>query len=527
MPQTLGIDVLWLSPIYTSPQDDNGYDIADYQDIDPTFGTLADVDELIAQAHARGIRLVMDLVVNHTSDEHPWFVESRSSTDNPKRDWYWWRAPSEKGAKGAGTAPNNWESFFSGSAWELDEASGEYYLHLFSRKQPDLNWENPEVREAVHAMMRWWLDRGIDGFRMDVINMVSKVTSLPDGEPIPGNSGLGDGTPHFLNGPRIHEFLQEMHASVFEGRAEKLLTVGEMPGVTVDEAIHYTDPERREVDMVFQFEHVGLDHGDHKWDRRTLDLRELKRSLGRWQDGLAAVGWNSLYWNNHDQPRAVSRFGSDVPDHRVASAKLLGTVLHLHRGTPYVYQGEELGMTNVPFPTHEDFLDIESVNYYRMAVESGSDAEAVLGNLRLGSRDNARSPMQWDTSEHGGFTTGTPWFAANPNFTQINAAAAVADDDSVFHHYRRVIELRHTEPAVGHGDFHLLAAEHPTLYAFTRAHEGVELLVVANFSGDELALDVVEHLDAWADSTLLLGNVSAPTCVTAPLRAWEARILRR
>ncbi|MGA8978506.1 MAG: alpha-amylase family glycosyl hydrolase, partial [Pedococcus sp.] len=376
-------------------------------------------------------------------------------------------------------------------------------------------------------MMRWWLDRGVDGFRMDVINMISKVTSLPDGDPIPGNSGLGDGTPHILNGPRIHEFLQEMHASVFEGRAQKLLTVGEMPGVTVEDAILYTDPERHEVDMVFQFEHVGLDHGDHKWDRHALDLRDLKTSLGRWQDGLAEVGWNSLYWNNHDQPRAVSRFGSDSPEHRVASAKLLGTVLHLHRGTPYVYQGEELGMTNVPFPSSEDFLDIESVNYYRMAIESGSDAEAVLGNLRLGSRDNARSPMQWDTSEHGGFTTGTPWFATNPNFTQINAAAQVADDDSVFHHYRRVIELRHTEPAVGHGDFHMLAAGHPTLYAFTRAHEGVELLVVANFSGDELALDVLDDLDGWADSTLLLGNIADPVSVTAPLRAWEARVLRR
>ncbi|KQU67711.1 alpha-amylase [Phycicoccus sp. Root101] len=523
---TLGIDVLWLSPIYTSPQDDNGYDIADYQDIDPTFGTLADVDELIAQAHARGIRIVMDLVVNHTSDEHPWFVESRSSTDNPKRDWYWWRSPGES-ADGSPTAPNNWESFFSGPAWELDEVSGEYYLHLFSRKQPDLNWENPEVREAVYSMMRWWLDRGVDGFRMDVINMISKVTSLPDGEPIPGSPGLGDGTPHFLNGPRIHEFLQEMHASVFEGRAEKLLTVGEMPGVTVDDAVLYTDPERHEVDMVFQFEHVGLDHGDHKWDRRTLDLRELKTSLGRWQEGLAETGWNSLYWNNHDQPRAVSRFGSDAPEHRVASAKLLGTVLHLHRGTPYVYQGEELGMTNVPFASSEDFLDIESVNYYRMAVESGSDAASVLDNLRIGSRDNARSPMQWDSTDHGGFTTGTPWFRANPNYVEINAEAEVADDDSVFHHYRRVIELRHTEPAVGHGDFQMLAADHPTLYAFTRSHEGVELLVVANFSGDELALDVLDDLDGWAGSTLLLGNVGEPSSVTAPLRAWEARVLRR
>jgi oligo-1,6-glucosidase len=526
--EQLGVDVVWLSPIYTSPQDDNGYDIVDYQDIDPTFGTLADVDSLIEQAHARGIRIVMDLVVNHTSDEHPWFVESRSSKDNPKRDWYWWRTPREGHAPGSeGAEPTNWESFFSGPAWELDEASGEYYLHLFSRKQPDLNWENPEVREAVYAMMRWWLDRGIDGFRMDVINMISKVIPLPDGAPLP-MSRLGDGTPHFLNGPRIHEFLQEMHASVFEGRTEKLLTVGEMPGVTVEDAVLYTDPARNEVDMVFQFEHVGLDIGAHKWDRGRVDLRDLKASLGRWQEALAEVGWNSLYWNNHDQPRAVSRFGSDAPEHRVASAKLLATVLHLHRGTPYVYQGEELGMTNVPFATAADFLDIESVNYYALAAAAGGDVEQILANLRIGSRDNARSPMQWDDGANAGFTTGKPWSATNPNHTEINAAAAVADPDSVFHHYRRVIELRHTEPAIAHGDFTMIAPDHPTLYAFTRSHEGIDLLVLANFSGDDLDMaEAVEDLAGWSDSTLLLGNLGAPTSPTAPLRPWEARLLKR
>jgi oligo-1,6-glucosidase len=528
--EQLGVDVVWLSPIYTSPQDDNGYDIADYQDIDPTFGTLADLDSLIEQAHSRGIRLVMDLVVNHTSDEHPWFVESRSSKDNPKRDWYWWRpgGDGDAAAGEVGAEPNNWESFFSGPAWELDEASGEYYLHLFSRKQPDLNWENPEVREAVYAMMRWWLDRGIDGFRMDVINMISKVTSLPDGKPLPGDSALGDGTPHFLNGPRIHEFLQEMHASVFEGRAEKLLTVGEMPGVTVEDAILYTDPSRREVDMVFQFEHVGLDIGAHKWDRSRVDLRDLKTSLGRWQEGLAEVGWNSLYWNNHDQPRAVSRFGSDAAEHRVASAKLLGTVLHLHRGTPYVYQGEELGMTNVPFATADDFLDIESVNYYRLAAGAGGDVEEILVNLRLGSRDNARSPMQWDDGAHAGFTTGKPWAATNPNYTEINAAAAVADQDSVFHHYRRLIELRHSEPAIAHGDFTMIAPDHKTLYAFTRSHAGTDLLVLANFSGDDLDLSgAVTDLDRWSGADLLLGNLGDPASPTAPLRPWEARLLKR
>jgi oligo-1,6-glucosidase len=526
--QQLGIDLLWLSPIYASPQDDNGYDISDYQDIDPTFGTLDDVDELIAQAHARGIRIVMDLVVNHTSDEHPWFVESRSSKDNPKRDWYWWRPAREGMEPGSpGAEPTNWESFFSGSTWQLDETTGEYYLHLFSRKQPDLNWENPEVREAVYAMMRWWLDRGIDGFRMDVINMISKVTSLPDGEPL-ANGPWGDGNPHFLCGPRIHEFLQEMHREVFEGRPERLLTVGEMPGVRVDDAVLFTDPARHELDMVFQFEHVGLDHGTHKWDRVALDLRDLKASMSRWQTGLAERGWNSLYWNNHDQPRAVSRFATDDPQFRVPAAKLLGTVLHLHRGTPYVYQGEELGMTNVPFPDENAFLDIESVNYYEAALAAGLDSDTVLGALRVGSRDNARSPMQWDTTAHAGFTTGEPWARVNPNYTEINAASAIADQDSVFHHYRRVIELRHTEPAVAHGDFHMLAAEHRTLYAYTRSHEGTQLLVVANFSSEDLPLDAaLPEISEWDDAQLVLGNLEAPALVTAPLRAWEARILRR
>jgi oligo-1,6-glucosidase len=526
--QQLGIDVLWLSPIYASPQDDNGYDISDYQDIDPTFGTLADVDELIAQAHARGIRIVMDLVVNHTSDEHPWFVESRSSKDNPKRDWYWWRPAREAVEPGSpGAEPSNWESFFSGSVWQLDETTGEYYLHLFSRKQPDLNWENPEVREAVYAMMRWWLDRGIDGFRMDVINMISKVTSLPDAEPF-GSGPLGDGSPHFLCGPRIHEFLQEMHREVFDGRPERLLTVGEMPGIRVDDAVLFTDPERGELDMVFQFEHVGLDHGIHKWDRVALDLRDLKASMARWQTGLAERGWNSLYWNNHDQPRAVSRFGSDDPRFRVPAAKLLGTVLHLHRGTPYVYQGEELGMTNVPFPDEGSFLDIESVNYYEAAMAAGLDSDTVLGALRIGSRDNARSPMQWEDTEHAGFTTGTPWARVNPNYPEINAASAVADTDSVFHHYRRVIELRHSVPAIAHGDFQMLAAEHPTLYAYTRSHEGTQLLVVANFSSEELPLDeALPEVSAWDKADLLLGNLDTPESVTAPLRAWEARILSR
>ncbi len=519
----LGIDVLWLSPIYPSPQDDNGYDISDYQDVDPLFGTLADLDELVEQAHDRGIRIVMDLVVNHTSDEHPWFVESRSSVDSPKRDWYWWRPARPGGEPGQpGAEPTNWGSFFSGPTWEYDESSGEYYLHLFSRKQPDLNWENPEVREAVYAMMRWWLDRGVDGFRMDVINMISKELPLRDGE-VPQGATQGDGSPYYLCGPRIHEFLAEMHREVFDGRDGEFLTVGEMPGVTVEDARLFTDPDRAEVDMVFQFEHVSVDQGATKWDVLPLRLPVLKASLGRWQDGLAEVGWNSLYWNNHDQPRVVSRFGDDG-EYRARSAKLLGTVLHLHRGTPYVYQGEELGMTNAPFAGIDDFRDIESVNHFELATGLGADPDEVLASLRTMGRDNARTPMQWDATKHAGFTEGDPWIAVNPNHTEINAEAAIADPDSVFHHYRRLIELRKTEPAVAHGDFTMLLADDPVVYAFTRRLGETELLVVANFSGEPVRPDLQEYAE-WAAGELLLGNVADAS--GPELAPWEARVHRR
>jgi oligo-1,6-glucosidase len=515
----LGVDVLWLSPIYPSPQDDAGYDISDYQDIDPTFGTLADFDRLLAALHERRIKLVMDLVVNHTSDEHPWFAESRSSRDNPKRDWYWWRSPRsgmEAGAPGA--EPTNWRSAFSGPAWELDEATGEYYLHIFSRKQPDLNWENPQVREAVYAMMRWWLDRGVDGFRMDVINFISKDPALPDGHG--GGGAFVPGSEHYLCGPRIHEFLAEMQRAVFAGRDE-LLTVGEMPGVTVDEARLFTDPARAELDMVFQFEHVQLDQGDSKWELRPLRLCDLKASLGRWQAGLAESGWNSLYWGNHDQPRAVSRFGDDG-EHRVRAAKMLATVLHMHRGTPYVYQGEELGMTNYPFAAVEDFRDIESLNHYAEAVALGDPPEHVLASLRKMGRDNARTPMQWDDSEHAGFTTGTPWLPVNPNHVEINAAAARADRDSVFHHYRRLIALRRDEPAVAHGDFTMLLPNDERVYAFTRRLGGTELLVLGNFSGDAVVAGLPEA-ERWAGAEVIVGEAAGDPL---SLRPWEGRVLR-
>jgi oligo-1,6-glucosidase len=527
--EALGVDVVWLSPIYRSPQDDNGYDISDYQDVDPAFGTLADLDELIAALHARGMKLVMDLVVNHTSDEHPWFVESRSSVTSPKRDWYWWRGPRDGMAAGQpGAEPTNWHSFFSGSTWELDEASGEYYLHLFSRKQPDLNWENPEVRAAVHAMMRWWLDRGVDGFRMDVINVISKDTALPDGPVVAGV--WGDGSPHYTDGPRVHEYLHEMHREVFEGRAHALLTVGETPGVTLEEALRYTDPARREVDMVFQFEHVGLDHGPGgKFDPKPLRLTDLKATFGRWQAGLADVGWNSLYWDNHDQPRVVSRFG-DAGRYRTESAKALATLLHLHRGTPYVYQGEELGMTNAHFTRFDQYQDIESIRHVAQArtLASATD-EQLLAGLAAMSRDNARTPVQWDDTPNAGFTTGRPWLAVNPNHVEVNAAAERADPRSVFHHYRRLIALRHEDPVVALGDFTMLLPDDEQVYAFTRSLDGDALLVVVNVSGQERAVDLAGAWPVTADGgwgDLVLGTHAAPG-EPAVLRPWEARVVRR
>jgi oligo-1,6-glucosidase len=518
----LGIDVLWLSPVYASPMDDNGYDISDYRSVDPLFGTLADLDELIAAAHDRGIRVVMDLVVNHTSDEHAWFEDSRDPR-SARRDWYWWR-PARPGAEpGApGAEPNNWESAFSGSAWEYDERSGEYYLHLFSRKQPDLNWENPEVRAAVHEMMRWWVDRGVDGFRMDVINLISKDPGLPDGVVPPGRTRAPAFT-SVANGPRLHEFLAEMNREVGLDRG-RLLTVGEMPGSTVELAAAVTDPARGELSMVFTFEHVGLDErpGEGKWALADLPLPVLKANLDTWQRGLAETGWNSLYWDNHDQPRAVSRFGDDGPDHREASAKTLATVLHLHRGTPYVYQGEELGMTNAGFTRVEEHRDIEALNHHREAVAAGVPAAEVLAALAAKGRDNARTPVQWDDSEHAGFTTGVPWLPVHANRDVVNAAAEVADDGSVFHHYRRLIELRHRLPVVVDGRFELLLPDDPQLWVFTRTLGPDVLLVLANCSSRTAALPT-DGLPVRAGAELLLAT--HPDGDPARLRPWESRAL--
>jgi oligo-1,6-glucosidase len=520
----LGVDAVWLSPIYASPGDDNGYDISDYRSIDPVFGSLDDFDRLVTELHSHGIRLVMDLVVNHTSDEHPWFVESASSVDSPKRDWYWWRPPRPGFAAGeVGAEPTNWESFFSGPTWELDPASGEYYLHLFSRKQPDLNWENPEVRYAIYDMMRWWLDRGVDGFRMDVINLISKDPALPDGVAAPGRL-WADGFPHYGGGPRIHEFLAEMHREVFGDSAGRYLTVGEMPGVTVEEARLFTDPSRHELDMVFQFEHVGLDHGPSgKWEHHLLSLADLKGSFQRWQSGLSDVGWNSLYWNNHDQPRAVSRFGDDG-EHWLRSAKLLAAVLHLQRGTPFIFQGEELGMTNADFASIADIRDIESLNFFDQASRSGDGAAAAaLAGIRRAGRDNARTPMQWSSGTHGGFTHGEPWISVNANAASVNASIQRDDPDSVFAFYRDLIRLRHTVPVVVHGDFELLEGGHPNLFGYVRRLGDSSLLLLANFGSATIPVGVAGELD----SRQVLANYPlAADPRRDELRPWEVRVLR-
>ena len=528
--ENLGVDVIWLSPIYDSPHDDHGYDIRDYQVIDPIFGTLEDFDALIADVHGRGMKLVMDLVVNHTSDEHPWFVESASDESNPKRDWYWWRKPRPGYVGGEpGAEPTNWSSFFSGSTWEYDKASDEYYLHLFSRKQPDLNWENMEVRAAIYQMMRWWLDRGVDGFRMDVINLISKDPDLPDGEMTEG-AFFGNGFPHYSYGPRIHEFLAEMHEQVFADRIGQFVTIGEMPGVTIEQARLFTDANRRELDMVFQFEHVDLDHGPGgKWQARQLDVRNLKASFQRWQNGLSQVGWNSLYWNNHDQPRVASRFGDDQ-NYWLESTKLLATVLHLQQGTPFIYQGEEIGMTNMPFSDISEIRDIESLNHYAEATRThGLEVNDVLLGLRRSSRDNARTPMQWDSSTHGGFTRGDPWIGANPNFRTINAETQQGTPGSVYEFYRSLIRLRHVEPVVAHGDFCMVAPKHRALFAFTRSLETTRLLVLANFSDQIIEINKLEDFNPsiWDQAEVILANYgSIKTPNIDALRPWEVRVFK-
>lgn len=511
----LGINVIWLSPVYQSPNTDNGYDISDYQAIMEEFGTMEDFDRMLQSAHDHGIRLVMDLVVNHTSDEHPWFVESRKSKDNPYRDYYIWREGRD------GKEPNNWGSCFSGSAWKYDAATDVYYLHLFAEKQPDLNWDNPKVRQEVFHMMDWWCKKGIDGFRMDVISMISKDPALPDG-PVNG-SGYGDYGPYAVNGPHVHEYLQEMNREVLS--KYDLMTVGECSGVTIEEAKKYANQDGRELNMVFQFEHMDLDGGESfKWNDRKINLVELKQVLSKWQTELAGTAWNSLFWDNHDQPRIVSRLGDDsTREYREASAKMLALCLHMMQGTPYVYQGEELGMTNVPFETLEDFRDIESINAYHELTESGQvSPEDMMRFLRYKSRDNARTPMQWDDSENAGFTEGTPWIMVNPNYKEINAKEQLARPDSVFHFYQKLIRLRKEREIIPYGEYELLLPEDPDLYVYTRALGEHKLLVICNFRKEEKEFTLPEGFDPGMGEILIGNYPDRELGETMTLKAYEA-----
>ncbi|EGQ9990234.1 alpha-glucosidase [Vibrio vulnificus] len=469
--KTLGVNVLWLSPVYKSPMDDNGYDISDYQDIAAEFGTMADMQNLLAQAKARDIRVVMDLVVNHTSDEHPWFVEARKSKDNPYRDYYIWRD-----AKPDGSVPDDQGSIFGGSAWQWDEATQQYYFHLFSKRQPDLNWENPKVQHEVHKMMNWWIDQGIGGFRLDVIDLIGKEIDK-------GITG---------NGPRLHPLLQEMNRATFGDK--DLLTVGETWGATPEIAKLYSDPERNELSMVFQFEHITLtwQHGD-KWNPIPLDLKQFKHVLTKWQTELSNQGWNSLFWNNHDLPRVVSKYGDDKR-YRVESAKMLATALHFLKGTPYIYQGEEIGMTNVAFESLDQYKDIETLNFYKVKTESGVSHQHMMDAIHENSRDNARTPMQWSASPNGGFSQAEPWIEVNPNYPEINVEQALADSDSIFYHYQKLIELRKQHPAIVYGDFTPLFAEHDSVFAYVRSHQDEQLLVINNFSDQEVSLELPDNL---------------------------------
>ncbi|HDY7906896.1 TPA: alpha-glucosidase [Vibrio vulnificus] len=469
--KTLGVNVLWLSPVYKSPMDDNGYDISDYQDIAAEFGTMADMQNLLDQAKARDIRIVMDLVVNHTSDEHPWFVEARKSKDSPYRDYYIWRD-----AKPDGSVPDDQGSIFGGSAWQWDEATQQYYFHLFSKRQPDLNWENPKVQQEVHKMMNWWIDQGIGGFRLDVIDLIGKEIDK-------GITG---------NGPRLHPLLQEMNKATFGDK--DLLTVGETWGATPEIAKLYSDPERHELSMVFQFEHITLtwQHGD-KWNPIPLDLKQFKHVLTKWQTELSNQGWNSLFWNNHDLPRVVSKYGDDQR-YRVESAKMLATALHFLKGTPYIYQGEEIGMTNVAFESLEQYKDIETLNFYKVKTESGVSHQHMMDAIHENSRDNARTPMQWSASQYGGFSQAKPWIEVNPNYPEINVEQALADSDSIFYHYQKLIELRKQHPAIVYGDFTPLFAEHDSVFAYVRSHQDEQLLVINNFSDQDISLALPDNL---------------------------------
>lgn len=493
--EKLGIDAIWLSPVYKSPQDDNGYDIADYQAIDTMFGTLEDMDRLISEAKTHHIRIIMDLVLNHTSDEHRWFQEAKKSKDNPYHDYYVWRDAQD------GQLPNDMQSVFGGPAWEYVEEVDQYYFHQFSVKQPDLNWDNEAVRHELYDMINWWIDRGVGGFRLDVIDQIAKVPDLKITN----------------NGPKLHDYIRELNENTF-GKGE-FITVGEAWGANIDNAKLYSNPDGSEFSMVFQFEHIGLDQqeGKEKWDLAPLPFIKLKQVLTKWQEALDGSGWNSLFWDNHDLPRIVSRWGNDQA-YRKESAKMLAVVLHGMQGTPYIYQGEELGMTNVQYPI-EDYEDLETLNMYHERKKQGYQDEGIMRSIHAKSRDNARTPMQWDTSDNAGFTTGTPWLKVNPNYIEINAKDNLEDPDSVFACYQKLIALRKSYPIFVDGHFHLLLEEDENFFAYMREDENSELLVVANFFDQQvnlpLELDLQDYTILYQNYKDTSGNLYRP---------YEARI---
>ncbi|WP_246188189.1 alpha,alpha-phosphotrehalase [Paenibacillus tengchongensis] len=503
--QSLGTDIVWLQPVYVSPQHDNGYDVADYEAINPDFGTMADFDELVEELHRRGMKLMTDIVVNHTSTEHEWFKQAVSGRDNPFRDYYIWRDPGPGGGY-----PNNWQSKFGGPAWQFDEASGQYFLTLYDKTQADLNWENEKVRRAVIDMMLFWARKGVDGFRMDVINVISKDQRFPDDD---GSVPPGDGRKFYTDGPRVHEFIKAMYEEVF-GPYE-MVTVGEMSSTTLEHCIRYSNPEEREFSMTFNFHHLKVDYPNgQKWELMPYDFEAMKRLFTQWQTGMQqGGGWNALFFNNHDQPRALSRF-TDDKRYRVESAKLLATTLHGMQGTPYVYQGEEIGMPNPVWQGIEEFRDIESLNMYRILQERGLSPEAALSILQERSRDNSRTPMQWDDSPNAGFTTGTPWIKVDERYPEINVKRELADPDSTFHHYRKLIALRKEYSIFTEGVFRRLDEQHPQVFAYARTAEGEALVVVSNFSEQEVTYRFGEV--QWADlraigkNRLLIGNTLEP-----------------
>ncbi|OCL25740.1 glucohydrolase [Orenia metallireducens] len=503
--EELGIDAIWLSPVYKSPMDDNGYDISDYQDIAPEFGTMVDMEELISKAQEHGIRIIMDLVVNHTSDEHPWFIEARKSKDNPYRDYYIWRDPKD------GDVPNGLQSAFSGSAWEYDEETGQYYLHLFGKKQPDLNWQNPKLREEIYDMMNFWLEKGIGGFRMDVIDLIGKEVD----KEITGN------------GSKLHDFLQEVNRETF-GNYD-VLTVGETWGATPEIAKLYSNPKRNELSMVFQFEHMTLDWDEKegKWRPKELDFKKLKQVLSKWQTELKGEGWNSLFWNNHDLPRIVSRWGNDK-EYRVESAKMLATLLHFMQGTPYIYQGEEIGMTNVKYESIDDYNDLEILNFYRDNIKKGYTHEEMMEAIWKNGRDNARTPMQWDDTKNAGFTTGEPWLRVNPNYKGINVENALKDSDSIFYYYKKLIQLRKENDIIIYGDYQLLLEDDEQIFSYTRTLDDEMLLIIVNFYEEKVEFVLPEEI-TFDSKELLISNYKVDegeSINKLELRPYEARVYK-